>query len=63
MRGLDPPASTTVVQNGLVEGEGLGQGRGMPLVAHPRGFQRLWMDVSVKESARLCLWVPVPHPG
>lgn len=62
MRGLDPPTAVNVVQdNG--EGEGLGQARGQPLVAHPQGFQRLWMDTGAREDRRLVLWAPVPKPG
>ena len=63
MRGLDPPPSALVVRDGGAEGEGLGQPGGMPLVAHPQGFQRVWMDLTQREEARLCFWMPVPKPG
>lgn len=63
MRGLAPPASVTVVQDNRGEGEGLGQGSHLPLVSHPQGFHRIWMDMTAPDARRLCFWAPVPRPG
>ncbi len=52
-----------VQDGGGSSGEGLGQAGGMPLVSHPQGFSRVWMDLTLREDTRLALWLPVPKPG